>query len=577
MIYLLESSLCLGVFYIFYRLVLQYQSSYQYNRWYLLLTPLLSFLFPWLEIPVGENATFAPLPPDYILLAPADTGTVQSEEIGFWSWQLALVLVYGLGVVVTLVYYLRHYFTIRRVIQNGKKSQSSSRDFITVNTNGAFPTSSFFNYLLWDNTQDLSPNEEQQILAHEESHICLGHSYDVLYLTLFKIVAWFQPLIYLFDQALAENHEFAADAQAMKKRTFEPTTYNSLLARQTLQTFEPLVNHFYKSKTLKRIKMMKREKKFRWYRYGLVFPVVVLLFTVFSCQQDTAELERQSIQQSHLQAELEWEEIRKLQSDLVAKYFDEHLKEPGNDDLFYQEAKAFQEVATPEELSRYNELREMEKVAWKRKASADTDNIFITVEDQPEPEGGMRLFYDYVQSNLTYPAQARQMGIEGKVFVQFVVDTDGSLTDVKAIKGIGAGCDEEAVRVIQEALPWNPGTQRGKLVKVRMVLPITFRLGEEPNPSAAQSSESSNQFPNMVQVDLKKMVVEPVRVEGGLLKGKVTDREGNPLPGTNILIRGTTTGTVTNMDGEFSISSTQAKDKGLVFAHVGYQTVFLDE
>jgi protein TonB len=105
------------------------------------------------------------------------------------------------------------------------------------------------------------------------------------------------------------------------------------------------------------------------------------------------------------------------------------------------------------------------------------EEIFTIVEDQPEPKGGMAAFYEYVSKNLKYPAQARRMGIEGKVFVEFVVDKDGSITNVKAIKGIGAGCDEEAKRVISEAPKWSPGKQRGRPVKVRMILPITFKLG----------------------------------------------------------------------------------------------------
>lgn len=106
-----------------------------------------------------------------------------------------------------------------------------------------------------------------------------------------------------------------------------------------------------------------------------------------------------------------------------------------------------------------------------------TDEIFMVVEDQPQPEGGMQAFYEYVGKNLKYPSQARRMGIEGKVFVQFVVNTDGSLTDVQAIKGIGAGCDEAAVEVVKNAPKWQPGKQRGRAVRVRMVLPITFKLG----------------------------------------------------------------------------------------------------
>jgi protein TonB len=107
----------------------------------------------------------------------------------------------------------------------------------------------------------------------------------------------------------------------------------------------------------------------------------------------------------------------------------------------------------------------------------DVDEIFTIVEDQPEPPGGMSAFYQYIAKNLKYPSQARRMGIEGKVFVQFVVDKDGSITEVQAVKGIGAGCDEEAVRVISRAQKWKPGKQRGRPVKVRMILPITFRLG----------------------------------------------------------------------------------------------------
>ncbi|MCZ6899438.1 MAG: energy transducer TonB [Bacteroidetes bacterium] len=105
------------------------------------------------------------------------------------------------------------------------------------------------------------------------------------------------------------------------------------------------------------------------------------------------------------------------------------------------------------------------------------DEIFTVVEDQPTPIGGMSAFYKYIGKKLKYPPQARRMGIEGKVFVQFVVDKDGSITDVKAVKGIGAGCDEEAVRVIGSAPKWKPGKQRGRAVKVRMILPITFKLG----------------------------------------------------------------------------------------------------
>lgn len=106
----------------------------------------------------------------------------------------------------------------------------------------------------------------------------------------------------------------------------------------------------------------------------------------------------------------------------------------------------------------------------------EVEEIFTVVEQGAEPDGGMEAFRKYLEKNLKYPKQARKMGVEGKVFVQFVVEKDGSVTDVKAIKGVGAGCDEEAIRIIQESPKWKPGKQRGRPVKQRVVVPIVFKL-----------------------------------------------------------------------------------------------------
>ncbi len=104
------------------------------------------------------------------------------------------------------------------------------------------------------------------------------------------------------------------------------------------------------------------------------------------------------------------------------------------------------------------------------------DEIFTIVEDQPEFPGGIQAFYKFVSDKIKYPSQAKRMGIEGRVFVQFVVDKDGTVTNVEAVKGIGAGCDEEAVRVMKSVPRFKPGKQRGRPVRVRMVLPIMFKL-----------------------------------------------------------------------------------------------------
>jgi protein TonB len=105
------------------------------------------------------------------------------------------------------------------------------------------------------------------------------------------------------------------------------------------------------------------------------------------------------------------------------------------------------------------------------------DQIFDVVETQPSPPGGMSAWNKYLSDNLKYPTQARRMGVEGSVIVVFVVNTDGSIQDVEVLRGIGGGCDEEAVRVVKGAPKWEPGKQRGRPVRTRMRLPIRFKLG----------------------------------------------------------------------------------------------------
>lgn len=141
------------------------------------------------------------------------------------------------------------------------------------------------------------------------------------------------------------------------------------------------------------------------------------------------------------------------------------------------EEKIEEEIDVKFDVEVTEDTKVQEIVVQAEEPKEEVDEIFTIVEEPAGPKGGMPAFYKYIADKMKYPAQARRMGIEGKVFVEFVIGKDGSISDVKAVKGIGAGCDEEAVRVVQSAPAWNPGKQRGKPVKQRMVLPITFKLG----------------------------------------------------------------------------------------------------
>ncbi|MBK8443335.1 MAG: TonB family protein [Sphingobacteriales bacterium] len=111
-----------------------------------------------------------------------------------------------------------------------------------------------------------------------------------------------------------------------------------------------------------------------------------------------------------------------------------------------------------------------------KKAQNDTtEQIYSVVEQMPEFLGGDVELLKYLRSNIQYPEEATRLKIEGKVFVSFVVEKDGSIANAKVLRGIGGGCDEEALRLIQNMPKWVPGKQGGKFVNVKYNLPIVFK------------------------------------------------------------------------------------------------------
>ncbi len=107
------------------------------------------------------------------------------------------------------------------------------------------------------------------------------------------------------------------------------------------------------------------------------------------------------------------------------------------------------------------------------------EEVFVVVEEQAEFPGGLDSMYAYIVKNLKYPEAAKEKGIEGRVFVQFVIEKDGSISNVKILRGIGGGCEEAAVEMIKNMPKWKPGKQRGKPVRCQFNLPIKFELPKD--------------------------------------------------------------------------------------------------
>ncbi|MGB1003998.1 MAG: energy transducer TonB [Salibacteraceae bacterium] len=122
-------------------------------------------------------------------------------------------------------------------------------------------------------------------------------------------------------------------------------------------------------------------------------------------------------------------------------------------------------------------------------STAPNDAIFVITETQPRFPGGEAEMYKFLGQNMKYPPKARDKNVQGRVYISFVVEKDGSISDVKCIRGIGGGCDEEAIRVVKSMPIWTPGEQDGKIVRVRYNLPIVFKLQGTGTKSKKQRKE----------------------------------------------------------------------------------------
>lgn len=112
----------------------------------------------------------------------------------------------------------------------------------------------------------------------------------------------------------------------------------------------------------------------------------------------------------------------------------------------------------------------------KKSPSVEIEEVYQVVEIDPMFPGGIEAMYEFLAQNIRYPQSARENNISGRVFLTFVVMADGSLANVRVIRGIGGGCDEEAVRVVKSMPKWIPGKSRGKAVNVQYNLPVNFSL-----------------------------------------------------------------------------------------------------
>jgi TonB family protein len=196
--------------------------------------------------------------------------------------------------------------------------------------------------------------------------------------------------------------------------------------------------------------------------------------------------------------------------------------------------------------------------------------VFDVVENMPRPSGGSEAWNQYLTNNLKYPSEAKEKGITGTVYLTFIVDTEGSIQHVQIFRGVGAGLDEEAIKVVENAPKWEPGTQDGQKVNVKMRLPIRFALNKT---TLANDNMSMTDVPGQDADQSGGELKVDANYGNGMWSGIVRDQKGKVVPGAVIMVDGSTAGTVSDLDGRFSIKTSQSAS--LNVTSPGYRSVGL--
>lgn len=421
--WMIISTLATGLFYALYLWLFRRDRWFELSRAYLFIIIGFCSLFPWFRLPASmmsstpatEFLMTVDIPEPYVV------GSAPMEEPEL-SLKLDIIPMIYLGGVALMMAILIIQLTAQAV-----RIRRLRREYPVYGWGNGFAIPkgallilvpdntepySFFKNIIVG-TRDLDEEEMRCILAHESEHVSRNHSLDIVCMRWVCCVMWFNPFAWMMLHELRAVHEYQADAAVADG---DNKDYLRLLYRQTLGTgYGHITNNFHSINIKKRIVMMNKTKtRFGAWKVLAALPVVALLMMV-GCKPTPAS------------DAVENQTVTEAQASVEPVIYD-----------FTQNA--------PEGM------------------------------DAPGFPSGEEAFYKYLSENITYPQQAKDAGIQGRVVVGFVVMDDGSIVNVEVVRGIGGGCDEEAVRVVKAMPKWKPAIYNGKPVNVHYSLPITFKL-----------------------------------------------------------------------------------------------------
>ncbi|HTF19995.1 MAG TPA: M56 family metallopeptidase [Chryseolinea sp.] len=519
--YLVEANLGLCLMLVMYVIFLRDETDFAVKRMFLLASIGASILFPLVQID-GTGYAYVPslmqiLPttwlPEVVVIGEGQSST--QTRLNFDSW-LMFDVIYTLGLVATLTLFIVRLFMVARTLW-GLRSYRLD-DHVIYESDDNRSSFSFFRCIYIGQASQLSVDEKAMVIHHEQIHARRLHSFDILLINVVGVFFWFNPVIRLYKKIFIQLHEFEADARSVSTRDVD--NYCSLLAKVALLSADiRLANHFSNSLTIKRIEMMRTIKaKIKRWKYVALSAILPCFFFVVACQEQVVnemtevaknannallvpanvqarydELKKANPNSKILLLDLNEEAITRLQ-ELEKQYGNPNFVEFFKPDGQTQRAKytttlvvvagglqtrpaTTNDSHTTNDGHTYAILEYNETVSEVIERAKSSDLVYPMVDEPAQFPGGIEGLVKFLSTNIHYPKEAREAGMEGTVYITFVVEKDGTITSAEPVKGLSPVLNAEATRVVEAFPKWTPGKKDGEVVRTAFVVPIKFKLG----------------------------------------------------------------------------------------------------
>ena len=394
--------------------LLEKETFHRLNRILILGCLIMSFTIPLVHITGGTNPTVDMVRQAVQLPEVLINGDAKEQSV--WSWADIMVCIYIIGVMAIFTMTVIQTVRLTRQLRQCEHITDNRGNTIVL-TDCATSPFCVFHYIVM--SRDDYANNRNYILTHEQEHIRLRHSIDLIILQAATIIQWFNPFVWLIGKNLKAIHEFEVD-EAVLNKGIDATQYQKFLVVKAVgNRLQPFANNLNKESLKRRIIMMNQKKSNRWMMLKALFiiPVATLAVSVFASNTGVSTVTREAIRTTN---------------------------------------------ALP---------------TTNMQTQQSATKAYEVVEVMPKFKGGESAMMEFLMMNMKYPQTAVKAKQQGRAIVGFVVRKDGTVSDVHITKSAGyAVLDEEAMRVVKAMPAWEPGKQKGKPVNVKYNVPITFRL-----------------------------------------------------------------------------------------------------